>query len=68
MVLLCCEATAVLPDSLAVSGGGSVGGGRGVGAPASGTTEGVDMVAWCAGRRERKGMKKACILVTFHIL
>ena len=37
-------------------------------APASDTTEGVDMVAWCAGRRERKGMKKACIPVPFHIL
>ena len=29
-------------------------------APESGTTEG--------GRRERKGMQMACILVTFHIL
>ena len=42
MVLLCCEATAVLPDSPAVSGGGGGGGeGRGVVATKSCTTEGV---------------------------
>ena len=41
MVLLCCEATATLPDSPAVSGGGGMAVGRGVAAPGSGTTEGI---------------------------
>ena len=41
MVLLCCEANcSSTTDSPAVLGGGGVGGGRGVAAPGSGTTEG----------------------------
>ena len=49
MVLLCCEANcSSTTDSLAVLGDGGVGGGRGVAAPGSGTTEGV-------GRGEGKG-------------
>ena len=65
VVLLCCEANcSSTTDSPAVSGGGGVAVGRSVEAPESGNTESGGW--WRVGRRERKGMKMACILVTFH--
>ena len=65
MVLLCCEATAVLPQTHRQCWAVKVweeGGGR---EHQSLVTQRVERW-WHVGRRERKGKKTACILVTFH--